>query len=109
MLGDNIFYGGGFTKKLTSAAERESGASVFAYYVQDPERYGVVSFDDDGVARDIEEKPAKPRSHYAVTGLYFYDNDVVDIARSIQPSTAGNWRSPTSTRPTWSAATCRWR
>ncbi|MEM6580022.1 MAG: glucose-1-phosphate thymidylyltransferase RfbA [Pseudomonadota bacterium] len=89
VLGDNIFYGGGFTKKLRHAAASESGASVFAYYVQDPERYGVVSFDGEGVARDIEEKPENPRSHYAVTGLYFYDNDVVDIARNIQPSDRG--------------------
>ena len=89
VLGDNIFYGGGFTQKLKSAAHRGSGASVFAYYVQDPERYGVVSFDADGVARDIEEKPARPKSHYAVTGLYFYDNDVVDIAAGIRPSERG--------------------
>ncbi len=89
VLGDNIFYGGGFTHKLRHAASNDSGASVFAYYVQDPERYGVVSFDAAGVARDIEEKPARPRSHYAVTGLYFYDNDVVDIARSIRPSPRG--------------------
>ncbi len=89
VLGDNIFYGGGFSRKLKSAASRERGASVFAYYVHDPERYGVVSFDADGVAVDIEEKPARPRSHYAVTGLYFYDNDVVDIARSIRPSSRG--------------------
>ena len=89
VLGDNIFYGGGFSQKLSSAADRESGASVFAYYVQDPERYGVVSFDQDGVAIDIEEKPARPRSHYAVTGLYFYDNDVIDIARNIKPSHRG--------------------
>jgi glucose-1-phosphate thymidylyltransferase len=89
VLGDNIFYGGGFTNKLKNAAGRDTGASVFAYYVQDPERYGVVSFDAQGVACDIEEKPAKPRSHYAVTGLYFYDNDVVDIARTIRPSARG--------------------
>jgi glucose-1-phosphate thymidylyltransferase len=89
VLGDNIFYGGGFTRSLRAAAARQRGASVFAYYVHDPERYGVVSFDRDGTALDIEEKPAQPRSHYAVTGLYFYDNDVVDIARGIQPSHRG--------------------
>ncbi|MFT4825051.1 MAG: glucose-1-phosphate thymidylyltransferase [Halioglobus sp.] len=89
VLGDNIFYGGGFSKKLKSAASRDKGASVFAYYVQDPERYGVVSFDRNGRALDIEEKPAQPKSHYAVTGLYFYENDVIDIAKSIQPSPRG--------------------
>ncbi len=89
VLGDNIFYGGGFSEKLSSAAARQQGASVFAYYVQDPERYGVVSFDKEGVAQDIEEKPANPRSHYAVTGLYFYDNDVIDIAKNIRPSPRG--------------------
>jgi len=89
VLGDNIFYGGGFSQKLTHAARRQQGASVFAYYVQDPERYGVVSFDAAGVARDIEEKPRQPKSHYAVTGLYFYDNDVIEIAKAIQPSVRG--------------------
>jgi len=89
VLGDNIFYGGGLSRKLKNASARQSGASVFAYYVQDPERYGVVSFDKAGHAVDIEEKPAQPKSHYAVTGLYFYDSDVVEIARGIRPSPRG--------------------
>ena len=89
VLGDNIFYGGGFSQTLSHAANRDSGASVFAYYVQDPERYGVVSFDANGVAQNIEEKPDNPKSHYAVTGLYFYDNDVVDIAKGVRPSHRG--------------------
>ena len=89
VLGDNIFYGAGFNSKLRRAAQRTGGASVFAYYVHDPERYGVVEFDAEGRAIGIEEKPAAPRSHYAVTGLYFYDNDVISVAKSITPSPRG--------------------
>jgi glucose-1-phosphate thymidylyltransferase len=89
ILGDNIFYGGGLSLKLQAAGRQVDGATVFAYYVQDPERYGVVNFDAGGHAIDIEEKPARPRSNYAVTGLYFYDNQIVDIARKIKPSPRG--------------------
>ena len=89
VLGDNIFYGHGLGTNLRTAAERSSGATVFAYRVHDPERYGVVDFDDNGRAISIEEKPENPRSHYAVTGLYFYDNQVVDMATNLKPSPRG--------------------
>lgn len=89
VLGDNIFYGQGFSPILQRAAARPSGATVFGYEVKDPERFGVVEFDDERRAVSLEEKPARPRSSYAVTGLYFYDNRVIDIARSIRPSERG--------------------
>ncbi|EIF44760.1 glucose-1-phosphate thymidylyltransferase [gamma proteobacterium BDW918] len=89
VLGDNIFYGQRFSDNLKSAVAKESGATVFGYHVTDPERFGVVEFDVAGKAISIEEKPAKPKSPYAVTGLYFYDNDVIEIARNIKPSPRG--------------------
>lgn len=89
VLGDNIFYGQGFSPKLREAAGLEEGARIFGYQVRDPERFGVVEFDRDRRAISLEEKPRRPKSNYAVTGLYFYDNDVIDIARSIKPSGRG--------------------
>ena len=89
VLGDNIFYGSDFAQVLQRTVRREDGATVFAYYVSDPERYGVVSFDEAGNALTLEEKPKEPKSNYAVTGLYFYDSDIVEIARGIRPSARG--------------------
>jgi glucose-1-phosphate thymidylyltransferase len=89
ILGDNLFYGHGLAKTLQQAARREMGATIFGYYVRDPERYGVVNLDDAGRVTSIEEKPVTPRSNYAVTGLYFYDNDVIACAKELKPSARG--------------------
>lgn len=89
ILGDNIFYGHGLPEMMKDASEKKKGATVFGYHVKDPERYGVVEFDDKGRVISIEEKPSKPKSNYAVVGLYFYDNDIVDIAKNLKPSSRG--------------------
>ncbi len=89
VLGDNIFYGHGMDELLSRASGQLNGGTVFGYYVRDPERYGVVNFDNSGIALNLEEKPANPKSNYAVTGLYFYDNDVIDIAKGLKPSDRG--------------------
>lgn len=104
VLGDNIFHGYEFGRLLQRSAEDIKGCVLFGYPVRDPERYGVGTLDEQGRLIALEEKPAKPKTNMAITGLYLYDNSVVDIARGLRPSERGSWRSPTSTASTWSAA-----
>lgn len=89
ILGDNVYYGSGFRKVLQEASKKQTGATVFGYHVEDPERFGVVEFDEAGKVLSVEEKPEEPKSNYAITGLYFYDNDVIEIARNLKPSERG--------------------
>ncbi len=109
VLGDNIFYGHDLAVSLQRATQQKQGATVFAYYVSDPERYGVVNFDESGKALDIEEKPKLPKSNYAVTGVYFYDNDVVEISKNLAPSPRGELEITDVTASTCDAARCKWR
>lgn len=108
VLGDNIYYGQGLSKMLQTASKRDKGATVFGYQVTDPERFGVVEFDEHQRAVSIEEKPKSPKSDYAVTGLYFYDNDVVGIAKQVKPLSGANWKLPASTRHTLNGVICVW-
>lgn len=106
VLGDNIFHGTGLREVLRRADQRDAGATVFGYWVNDPERYGVAEFNKDGRVIDLVEKPENPRSNYAVTGLYFYDGKASEYAAELKPSPRGSWKSPISTSAIWQRATC---